>query len=106
MESDPLLSHTLLDDIVLFDAPTYAAAERLATLLEPGWKSWIEPRRLGWTVGTELRPGAADLAALLERALQVVTELELEDVRVELDGRSYALSPRPAEQPSRRAPVT
>ena len=106
MESDHLLYDPLPYDVVLFDAPTYATAERLAALLEPEWTSWIEPRRLGWTVGTELRADAHDLAPLLERALKVVTELELDDVRIELDGRSYSLSPRPAASPVRRSAVT
>ena len=91
-----------LFDVVLFELPSYLLAEALETRLGAEWNAWLEPRRVGWTIGVELRPDEGDLAVLLDAVVRWATDLRLPAVLFELDGRSYVLSPRRRDEARRR----
>ena len=80
-----------LSDVVLFELPTFAAAQAFRVRLRPRWAGWSHDDEPVWLFAAELRDEADDLALLLREAQVVVAELDLPAIVFVLDGRSYAL---------------
>lgn len=81
-----------LSEIVLFELPTFAAAQAFRLRLRPHWAGWSHDDEGLWLFAAEIRDEADDLAVLLREAQDVLAELELLAVVFVLDGRSYVLS--------------
>jgi hypothetical protein len=90
-------AQTSFDDIVLFDIPRPREADRLCERLQPDRLAWLHEHRGNWVVAASLTSEAGDLAALLRAVERWVEERGLDDVRFELDGRTYPLRRGPAE---------
>jgi len=78
-------------DVVLFELPTFEAAQAFRVRLRPRWPGWSHADEHGWLFATELGDEADDLALLLREAQQLLTELDMWVAVFVLDGRSYAL---------------
>ncbi|MFL5950575.1 MAG: hypothetical protein ACJ74M_03130 [Gaiellaceae bacterium] len=76
---------------VVFTVPTVADAVELQRELAPDWTCWVENRIDGVFVvlATPARPD--ELERLISRARAWVTRQDFVALRVELDGRAYAL---------------
>ena len=78
-------------DVVLFELPTFEAAQAFRVRLRPRWPRWSHTDEHGWLFATELRDETDDLALLLREAQQLLAELDMWFAVFVLDGRSYAL---------------
>jgi hypothetical protein len=78
-------------DVVLFELPTFEAAQAFRVRLRPRWQGWSHGDEHGWLFAAELRDEADDLALLLREAQQLLAELNMWVAVFVLDGRSYAL---------------
>jgi hypothetical protein len=78
-------------DVVLFELPTFEAAQAFRVRLRPRWPGWSHADEHGWLFATELGEETDDLALLLREAQQLLAELEMVVAVFVLDGRSYAL---------------
>jgi len=80
-----------LDDVVLFELPTYADVEAFCDRLRSNWPGWSEADGDVWLFATDLEGRADDLAGLLRTAQELLAELGLPTVRFYLDSRIYVL---------------
>jgi hypothetical protein len=78
-------------DVVLFELPTFEAAQAFRVRLRPRWPGWSHADEDGWLFATELGDESDDLALLLREAQQLLAELDMWVAVFVLDGRSYAL---------------
>jgi hypothetical protein len=78
-------------DIVLFELPTFEAAQAFRVRLRPRWPGWSHSDEHGWLFAAELGAETDDLALLLREAQQLLAELDMWLAVFVLDGRSYAL---------------
>jgi hypothetical protein len=78
-------------DIVLFELPTFEAAQAFRVRLRPRWPGWSHSDEHGWLFAAELGEETDDLALLLREAQQLLAELDMWIAVFVLDGRSYAL---------------
>jgi hypothetical protein len=85
-----------LSEIVLFELPTFEAAQGFRVRLRPRWPGWSHNDEGLWLFAAELGDGADALALLLREAQELVGDLDLLAVVFVLDGRSYVL---PAAEP-------
>jgi len=88
---------THFDELVMFELPSEAEAERLWLRLQPGRLAWLHRREDDtYCVAAVLRAEAEDLALLLRELEAWVAETGSPQVRFELDGRTYSLRGRRA----------
>ena len=80
-------------DVVLFELPTFEAAQAFRVRLRPHWPGWSHVDEQGWLFASELRDETDDLALLLREAQQLLAELDMPAAVFVLDGRSYVLEP-------------
>ena len=78
-------------DVVLFELPTFEAAQAFRVRLRPRWQGWSHADEYGWLFAAELGDETDDLALLLREAQQLLAELDMAISVFVLDGRSYAL---------------
>jgi hypothetical protein len=88
-----------LDDVVIFELPTFEDVEAFCDRFRPRWDGWSHVDEQVWLFSVQLQPDA-DVAGLLRDAQVLVAELGLAAIRFCLDGRIYALE---AASPSRAA---
>lgn len=87
---------TQLGDVVLFELPTFEAAQAFRLRLRPRWPGWSHNEDELWLFAAEIGDETDDVAQLLRKAQEVVSDLDLLAVVFVLDGRSYFL---PAAEP-------
>jgi hypothetical protein len=85
-----------LSEIVLFELPTFEAAQAFRVRLRPRWAGWSHDDEGLWLFAAELGEEPDALALLLRESQELVAELDLLAVVFVLDGRSYVL---PAAEP-------
>jgi hypothetical protein len=83
---------TQLSDVVLFELPTFEAAQAFRVRLRPRWPGWSHDEEQLWLFAAELGDEADGLAQLLREAQEVLAEQELLAIVFVLDGRSYVLA--------------
>jgi hypothetical protein len=91
-----------LDDVVIFELPTFEDVEAFADRLRPRWDGWTHADEQLWLFTARLS-AKADLAALLRAVQELLADLGLHVMRFLLDGRVYALeaAPRSADVAAR-----
>jgi len=80
-----------LDDIVIFELPTFDDIEAFCSRFRPRWSGWSHADEHVWLFTADLGSGDGDLAALLSEARGLLLELGLSAIRYYLDGRVYVL---------------
>ena len=80
-----------LSEVVLFELPTFEAAQAFRVRLRPRWAGWSHNDEPVWLFAAELGDEADNLALLLREAQAVVSDLDLAAIVFSLDGRSYVL---------------
>jgi hypothetical protein len=86
-----------LNEIVLFELPTEADAERLEKHLAGQRLAWLQGGDIAAIVGVLLNPEDGDLAVLLRSVEAWLGSVGFAGIRFEVDGRTYVLE---ARQPS------
>ena len=84
---------TQLSDVVLFELPTWEAAQAFRLRLRPRWPGWSHDDEPVWLFAAELGGETDDLALLLREAQALLADLDLLAILFVLDGRSYVLEP-------------
>jgi hypothetical protein len=97
-----------LSDVVLFELPTFEAAQAFRVRLRSRWPGWSHDDAPVWLFAAEFTDEADDLALLLREAQALLAELDIAAVVFNLDGRVYVLDAAEpvyvrAEQPSQAA---
>jgi hypothetical protein len=80
-----------LSDVVLFELPTFAAAQAFRVRLRPRWAGWSHDDEPVWLFAAELSDEADDLALLLREAQALLAELDLSSIVFCVDERTYVL---------------
>jgi hypothetical protein len=80
-----------LSDVVLFELPTFAAAQAFRVRLRSRWPGWSHEDEPVWLFAAELGDESDGLALLLREAQEVLADLDLPGIMFVLDGRSYVL---------------
>jgi hypothetical protein len=83
---------TQLSDVVLFELPSFEAAQAFRVRLRPRWPGWSHDEEQLWLFAAELGDETDGLALLLREAQEVLAEQELLAIVFVLDGRSYVLA--------------
>jgi hypothetical protein len=85
-----------LSEIVLFELPSFAAAQAFRVRLRPRWPGWSHDDQGLWLFAAELGDEPDAVAMVLREAQELIADLDLLAVVFVLDGRSYVL---PAAEP-------
>ena len=85
-----------LSEIVLFELPTFAAAQAFRVRLRPRWPGWSHDDDGLWLFAAELGDEPDALPLMMREAQKVIADLDLLAIVFVLDGRSYVL---PVEEP-------
>ena len=85
-----------LSEIVLFELPTFAAAQAFRVRLRPRWPGWSHDDEGLWLFAAELGDEPDALPTMMREARELIADLELLAIVFVLDGRSYVL---PAAEP-------
>ena len=80
-----------LSDVVLFELPTFEAAQAFRVGLRSRWPGWSHDDDPIWLFAAELGDETDGLAQLLREAQTLVADLDLPAILFTLDGRSYVL---------------
>jgi hypothetical protein len=80
-----------LSDVVLFELPTFEAAQAFRVRLRSRWLGWSHEDDPVWLFAAELGNEADGLALLLREAQAVLADLDLAAIVFCLDGRTYVL---------------
>ena len=80
-----------ISDVVLFELPTWEAAQAFRVRLRPRWPGWSHDDEPVWLFAAELSDENDNLALLLREAQALLSELNLPAIVFVLDGRSYVL---------------
>jgi len=80
-----------ISDVVLFELPTWEAAQAFRVRLRPRWAGWSHDDEPVWLFAAELGDESDSLALLLREAQALLAELDLLAIVFVLDGRSYVL---------------
>jgi len=80
-----------ISDVVLFELPTWEAAQAFRVRLRPRWPGWSHDDEPVWLFAAELSDETDNLALLLREAQGLLAELDLPAIVFVLDGRSYVL---------------
>lgn len=83
---------TQLSDVVLFELPTFEAAQAFRVSLRPRWPGWSHDDEGLWLFAAEIGEETDGLALLLREAQEQLAELDLLAIVFVLDGRSYVLA--------------
>ncbi|HEY7421382.1 MAG TPA: hypothetical protein VH541_05165 [Gaiellaceae bacterium] len=86
-----------LSEIVLFELPSFEAAQAFRVSLRPRWAGWSHNDEGLWLFAAELGDEPDAVALLLREAQELLADLDLLAVVFVLDGRSYVL---PAAEPA------
>jgi hypothetical protein len=78
-------------DLVLFELPSFDAAQAFRTRLRPRWPGWSHEDEPVWLFAAEPGDEADNLAILLREAQELVAELGLFAIPFVLDNRTYLL---------------
>ena len=78
-------------DLVLFELPSFEAAQAFRLRLRPRWPGWSHEDEPVWLFAAELGDAADDLAVLLREAQDLLVELGLFAIPFVLDNRTYLL---------------
>ena len=78
-------------DVVLFELPTFEAAQAFRVSLRPRWPGWSHDDDGLWLFAAEVGAETDGLALLLSQAQELLAELDLLAIVFTLDGRSYVL---------------
>ena len=78
-------------DVVLFELPTFEAAQAFRVSLRPRWPGWSHDDDGLWLFAAEVGAETDGLALLLRQAQELLAELDLLAIVFTLDGRSYVL---------------
>ena len=81
-----------LSDVVLFELPTFEAAQSFRVSLRPRWPGWSHDDEGLWLFAAEIGDETDGLAQLLREAQEQLAELDLLATVFVLDGRSYVLA--------------
>jgi hypothetical protein len=81
-----------LCETVLFELPTFEAAQAFRVRLRPRWPGWSHNDEDLWLFAAELGDDPEAPALLLREAQELLADLDLLAVVFVLDGRSYALA--------------
>src|SRR5262249_2092086 len=87
---------THFDEVVMFEMPSEADAERLWLRLQPARLAWLHHRDDTYCVAAVLRAGSGDLGLLWGELEAWVADWGVHRVRFELDGGTYSLRGRAA----------
>lgn len=79
-------------DVVLFELPTFEAAQAFRVSLRPRWPGWSHDDEGLWLFAAEVGAETDGLALLLRQAQELLAELDLLAIVFTLDGRSYVLA--------------
>ncbi|HEY4237534.1 MAG TPA: hypothetical protein VGM45_09390 [Gaiellaceae bacterium] len=79
-------------DVVLFELPTFEAAQAFRVSLRPRWPGWSHDDEGLWLFAAEVGDETDGLALLLRQAQELLAELDLLPIVFVLDGRSYVLA--------------
>jgi hypothetical protein len=79
-------------DVVLFELPTFEAAQSFRVSLRPRWPGWSHDDEGLWLFAAEVGAETDGLALLLRQAQELLAELDLLAIVFVLDGRSYVLA--------------
>ena len=82
---------TQISDVVLFELPTWEAAQAFRVRLRPRWPGWSHDDEPVWLFAAELDEETDSLALLLREAQALLADLDLPAIVFVLDGRSYVL---------------
>src|SRR5262249_38039011 len=80
-----------ISDVVLFELPTWEAAQAFRVRLRPRWPGWSHDDEPVWLFGAALTDEPDSLALLMRGAQPLVADLDLPAIVFVLDGRSYVL---------------
>jgi hypothetical protein len=80
-----------LSDVVLFELPTWEAAQAFRVRLRPRWPGWSHDDEPVWLFAAELGDETDSLVLLFREAQAVLAELDVPAILFVLDGRSYVL---------------
>ena len=83
-------------EIVLFELPSFEAAQAFRVRLRPRWPGWSHDDEGLWLFAAELGDESDALPLMLREAQELIADLDLLAIVFVLDGRSYVL---PAEEP-------
>jgi len=81
-----------LSDIVLFELPTFAAAQAFRVRLRPRWPGWSHDDENLWLFAAELGNEPDALPLMMREAQELIADLDLLAIVFVLDGRSYVLA--------------
>ncbi len=81
-----------LSDVILFELPTFEAAQAFRLGLRPRWPGWSHDDDGLWLFAAEIGGETDGLALLLREAQEQLAELDLLAIVFVLDGRSYVLA--------------
>jgi hypothetical protein len=81
-----------LSDVLLFELPTFEAAQAFRVNLRPRWPGWSHDDDGLWLFAAEVGEETDGLALLLREAQELLAELDLLAIVFVLDGRSYVLA--------------
>ena len=79
-------------DVVLFELPTFEAAQAFRVSLRPRWPGWSHDDEGLWLFAAEVGDETDGLALLLRQAQELLAELDLLAIVFVLDERSYVLA--------------
>jgi hypothetical protein len=79
-------------DVVLFELPTFEAAQAFRVSLRPRWPGWSHDDDGLWLFAAEVGAETDGLALLLRQAQELLAEFDLLAIVFTLDGRSYVLA--------------
>jgi hypothetical protein len=80
-----------LNDIVLFELPTFADSQAFRIHFRARWSGWSVEDEQVWLFAVELGDAAAELPLLLREAQDLLADRGLSAVPFVLDGRTYML---------------
>jgi len=83
-------------EIVLFELPSFEAAQAFRVRLRPRWPGWSHDDEGLWLFAAELGDEPDGLPLMLREAQELIADLDLLAIVFVLDGRSYVL---PAAEP-------